>query len=933
MYIALLIGLILVGAWFLARGIDRHRRGWIVLGASLLGFDLLLFGSLDFWGDMLWYESLGFSERFWTVIAAKLLTALLGGLLAGGVTFGLTWSMRRSERLTRHLAWVVALVGGLVAGTFAWDEALLFLNRVPGGTTDPVLGRDVGLYLFTVPFLRQLHGIATWAVVVTLMAVAAASVRQTDGGTRLRPAAQRPVRTLLVGTAALAVVLAADRGLTVFGLLTSEWGVVSGPGWTDVHVRLPAQIVVAVLTLLLGSLPLWGGARRRIASLFTGSEDGGTALRRVWGTIVVVWVVALVVAPRLVQWLVVEPNEITFERPYIANNIEFTRKGFALDRTEPRRFPASERLTLASVEDDRDVLDEVRLWDPRALDAVYEQFQEIRLYYEFEAIDIDRYEIDGRTRQVMVSAREMEVDNLPPQSQTFVNRRFKYTHGYGLTLATVSEFTPQGLPELLVRDIPPRSESEELAVEVPQIYYGELTDTPAVVNTSEPEFDHPSGDRNVTNHYQGTGGVQLSNLWRKFVIGWMFDGTRLLVSSYPHGESRALFHRQVRERVQRVAPFLEIDEDPYVVLVDGRLIWIVDAYTHSSRYPYSEPYSSYETIEYRDGSRTRTIERRTVPTLHGANYVRNAVKAVVDAYEGSVDLYVFEPDDPLIRAWDRALPGLLQPREAMPEAIEAHVRYPVDLLLVQGLVHAKYHMLEPDVFYNQEDLWVRATEKYYAQVQPVEPYYVMWEPAGTDETEFVLILPFTPKNRQVLIGWIAGMSDPPDYGRFLAYEFPKDRRVLGPQQVETKIDQDRFLSGQLTLWDQRGSNVIRGNVLAIPLDESLLYVEPIYLQADTAAYPELRLVAVMHGDDLSYAETFDEALAGLFAEREEPPDVVSDVTRDELVQRAADLLEDYARLQGESEFGSAGARLDELQSVLQQLLDGTVRAEVEESSR
>jgi uncharacterized membrane protein (UPF0182 family) len=568
----------------------------------------------------------------------------------------------------------------------------------------------------------------------------------------------------------------------------------------------------------------------------------------------------------------------------------------------------------------------VRLWDWRALEAVYKQFQEIRLYYEFTDVDVDRYHTSRGYRQVMVSAREMEPANLPAESRTFVNLRFKYTHGYGLTLAPVSDFTADGLPNLLIKDIPPRTDDEKLRVERPEIYYGELTRSHVFVDTSEPEFDYPSGDENVYVRYSGTGGVRITNLWRKFLFGWKFDGTRFLLSTYPTPESRVLFHREIRERVRTLAPFLKFDADPYVVLVDGKLYWIIDAYTASAYYPYSEPFSATEPIESRQAERERKTAHGSTAALAGVNYVRNSVKAVVDAFNGSVTFYVFEPEDPLIQVWQRIFPKLFVPREKMPEGLNAHVRYPRDFLLTQGSVYAKYHMTDPAVFYNQEDLWMRATEKYYATVQPVEPYYVMWQQPGSKSPEFILMLPFTPKNRQVMIGWIAGMSDPANYGRLLAYKFAKEERILGPQQVETKIDQDSFLSAQLSLWDQRGSRVIRGNTLVIPIDNSLLYVEPIYLQAEAAAYPELRLVAVMHGDNLSYAETFDKALRGLLTEaaKKLPPALAlgfkgEKIPLKELISQANEAFKNYLRLQGEGRFVEAGKELSRLHEALQQL--------------
>jgi uncharacterized membrane protein (UPF0182 family) len=415
-------------------------------------------------------------------------------------------------------------------------------------------------------------------------------------------------------------------------------------------------------------------------------------------------------------------------------------------------------------------------------------------------------------------------------------------------------------------------------------------------------------------------------LWHKFLFGWKFDGTRFFLSSYPEADSRIMFHRRIHERVSTLAPFLELDRDPYVVLSEGRLYWIVDAYTKSENYPYSEPFStrSVATGLDRSAAAYAGVVGSTVPNLEDANYVRNAVKVVVDAFNGSVDFYVFAENDPLIRVWQRVFPDLFRPREDMPESLEAHIRYPIDFLLAQGIVYGKYHMTDPAVFYNQEDLWIRATEKYYSQVEPVDPYYIMWEQPGLDQAELVLMMPFTPKNRQVVIGWIAGLCHPNQYGELIAYKFPKEKRVLGPQQVETKIDQDRFLSGQLTLWDQRGSNVIRGNVLAIPIDDTLLYVEPIYLQAETAAYPELRLVALMHGDRLSYAESFDEALQGLFepggTQQEPGLRVETGPGRArEIGRQAKEAFENYLRLLSERRFEDAAGELERLEELLNRL--------------
>jgi uncharacterized membrane protein (UPF0182 family) len=494
-------------------------------------------------------------------------------------------------------------------------------------------------------------------------------------------------------------------------------------------------------------------------------------------------------------------------------------------------------------------------------------------------------------------------------------------------LTKVNEFTSNGLPNLLVKDIPPKSKYEGLKVDNPSIYYGELTNSHVIVNSKEQEFDYPSGEKNVYTRYNGSGGVQISNTWRKFLYGWKFDGTRLFFSSYPSDSSRIMFYRNIKERVEKIAPFLTFDEDPYIVLANGKLYWMLDAYTTSTSFPYSEPYNSREVIEYQQGESERELISNVAPKLNGINYFRNSVKVVINAHSGKPKFYVYNDDDPIINVYQKIFPKMFKAKNKMPESLQKHVRYPIDKLMVQGQVYAKYHMTDPRVFYNQEDIWVRATEKYYNTIKPVDPYYIMWERPEKDKTEFVLMQPFTPKNRQVMIGWIAGMSDGENYGEFLAYKFPKERRILGPQQVETKIDQDSYLSGQLSLWDQRGSNVIRGNVMAIPVGETMIYVEPIYLQSETAAYPELRLVAVMHNDNLSYAESFDEALKGIYGEpvkkvpAEGTEKTEKKVTEDQkmLIKGANQALQNYLKYTGEEQFDQAAQSMKELKRTLNKL--------------
>ncbi|MCG6942376.1 MAG: UPF0182 family protein [Thiohalocapsa sp.] len=944
----LLLFVVLVGAGVAIARVGYRNGRWRLLwgGIGLAIATGVLFALLDFWGEALWFSAVGYAGRFWAFIGWQGSTAVFGALFAAGVVVLVNTPARRLQPALSPWAELAAGIGGGIWGLGHWQQALLFVNASAAGVTEPLLGLDAGFYLFRLPFLDAVLGLFQWCMVVATVAAGVAVLpaltdAEAAGDAQARTRAVQPVVAISAG---LGLLVGADALLACFGLLYSTAGVAAGPGWTDANVRLPVYLTLAVLSFGLGIAPALPAVRERVAvwlrapaQWLAGQAQGQlrpllralltpvpVTAAAAWAGIVALWVLLAGLLPAGFQALAVEPNEITYEKPYIANNIRLTSKAFGLDRVEQRQYPAQSAFTRQTVQDNRQLISEIRLWDWRALDAVYKQFQEIRLYYEFVDVDMDRYHVDNRYRQIMVSARELSQDNLPAQSRTFVNQRFKYTHGYGLTLATVSDFTPEGLPNLLVKDIPPQAEYPSLTVTRPEIYYGELTDPPVVANSAEREFDHPQGEQNVYAHYAGSGGVEMRNLWRKFVFGWKLDGTRFLLSSYPRAESRIMIHRQIQDRVQTLAPFLTLDGDPYLALVDGRLKWIIDTYTTSDRFPYSQPFdaSAGQDVPFR-----RSVADRGTPEvsyLDGVNYLRNSAKVIVDAYDGSVDFYVFDPKDPIINTWRKALPGMFKPRSAMPKGIQAHVRYPEGLLLTQGLVYAKYHMRDPEVFYNQEDLWVRATEKHYDRVEPVEPYYVMWQLPGSDEAEFVLMMPFTPKERQVLIGWIAGLCDGDNYGRFLAYQFPKERRVLGPQQVETKIDQDSFLAGQLTLWDQRGSHVIRGNVLAIPLDHTLLYVEPIYLQAETAAYPELRLVAVMHGDHLSYAKTFDEALQGLFAPGQ-PSAAGAEpgaASMRQLGSEANAAFNNYLKAQGEGRFRDAAEALAELQSLLGRLATG-----------
>jgi len=976
MYSLIFLGLIAISGLILFRGIYSSKKKPIFIGAALAVATLLFFWFMGFWVDKLWFESLGYVNRFWAEILVQISGGFIGLLIGVAVILPFALLVQIPENIglprktLRLIPLVLAGLIGAVRGAGNWDTIFKFFNQHSTEISEPILGLDAGFYMFTLPFLELIYSLlfllALIAVILTFLPLYAhtqqglTSYFGGKNGTRdVTPEDEEqeqvehtlPGGNLFLAAASLFFfILAAGKMLDRYRLLLDPGGITVGPGWTDANIRLPMYLIAALIALA-GIAVLWIPALRRkisrpFSKLFSQMiHPHAVGAASALAILLVLWFLILSIVPGLFQSLKVSPNEITMEEPYIAHNIELTRHGFNLQNISESEFPVSQEFNQQMVEDNQGTISNIRLWDWMALDSVYKQFQEIRLYYEFNDIDIDRYTIDGDYRSVMISPREMETDNLPPESQTFVNKRFKYTHGYGIAMNTVNDFTESGLPQLLIRDIPPESEYESLEVTRPEIYYGELTDEYVIANSREKEFDYPRGDENQFVSYSGSGGVEVSNFFRKFILGYKLGGTDFLFSGYPKSDSRVMFNRRVVDRVNRVAPFLTIDDDPYIVLIDGELRWIVEGYSSSSSFPYSDYFSAKSVGTSQISERRGGDSERLTGQI---NYIRNSVKAVVNPYNGKIDMYIYDESDAIIQVWNRIFPGLFKEKSEMPEELRKHVRYPANYLLTQGEVYAKYHMTDPNVFYNQEDLWIPATEKYYNDVQNVKPYYVMWERPGSDEAEFIVMMPFTPKNRQVLIGWIAGASDPENYGEFIAYKFPKDKRVLGTQQMETKIDQNSYLSSQLSLWNQRGSNVIRGNIITIPIDETMLYVEPIYLQAETAAYPELRLVAVMHNDKLSYAETFDEALRGLYDPESGPEkqnaEIVSQFTSaqgegeaqagtagptaapqelpqemNQLIQSANNAFDTYFELLGEKRFGEASQELDRLGRVLEQL--------------
>jgi hypothetical protein len=627
---------------------------------------------------------------------------------------------------------------------------------------------------------------------------------------------------------------AVDYQLQRFALLGSSQGVVFGAGYTDVHARLPllylmsGVMAVAALLLLINAL-----IHRWRLLLITGG----------------IWLILIFLGPiypTYVQRFKVNPNELALERPYIGHNIRFTRFAYGLEdadhSVQESDYQVTGQLTVDQLEDNAHILDNVRLWDWRPLRTTYEQLQEIRTYYTFADVDIDRYVLDGRLREVTLAVRELDVEQLREDARTWINQHIIYTHGYGLCLSPVAEVSEEGLPQFLVRDIPPRSADPALTLTRPEIYFGETTTNYVIVNTSEEEFDYPRGDENVYTRYQGPDGVVLSGVVRRLAFALRFNSTPILISGVISPESRILFHRSISDRVRTLAPMLWLDDDPYPVIVDGRIVWMYDAYTWSSRFPYSEP--SWDT-----------------DPVWGLNYIRNSVKITIDAYTGETRFYVVDPSDPLVKAYQAIFPDLFSSAEEMDPTLREHWRYPETLFRIQAHVYAAYHMQDPRVFYNQEDLWQTPKEMRETGETWVSPYYVIMQLPSTEEAEFLMIRPYVPAGKQNMIAWLYADSDGPDYGQLGVYKFSKEALIYGPMQVEARIDQDPYISQQLTLWNQRGSSVIRGNLIVIPIDGSLLYIEPLYLQAESSQLPELKRVLVVHANRIAMANDLATGLA------------------------------------------------------------------------
>jgi hypothetical protein len=880
---------------------------------SLIGILVVFFllsSVVAFVTDWWWFSEVGYTQIFIKSLIAKIALFGAAGFFAAAFLLAsfflalrskISWTAVLPAALTgqqvvnvvdRTVKKIVIVLSAVIAFFFGlaaagnWQEVLKFISGAPFGTVDPVFSKDIGFYLFTLPVFQTGLGMIKFLVLLSL--VGSAAIYFLRGS--LYVASLRLLKQMRIERAArihlgilLAIFLAAIAAgvyLSRFSLVTSQSGLVFGATYTDATVRifmLWISMVTAVLAAVSAVFWAWKGK----LSWFLGAVS-----------LYVVVGFAGAVIPSLVQKLAVAPNELVKETPFIKYNIAATRQAFALDKIEEREISGDKPITAADISANNLTVKNVRLWDRKPLLSTFSQIQEIRTYYEFVEVDNDRYIIDGEIRQIMLSPRELASASLP--NRNWINERLTFTHGYGVAAGPVNQVTPEGLPVLFVKDLPPKSNVKELEISRPEIYFGELSNDYVIAKTKSLEFNYPKGEENVYATYEGTGGVEINSFLRRIFYAVKFQSLKLLLSNDITSESRILYYRTIAERITKIAPFLTFDKDPYIVIADGKVYWIADAYTTSDRYPYSQPLR-----------------------LNGknVNYMRSSVKVVVDAYNGSIVFYQADAEDPILKTYAAIFPGTFRPMSEIPESLVSHLRYPEDIFTLQTAAYLVYHMDDPQIFYNKEDQW----EIPAIASESIQPRHIIMKLPGEKKEEYVLMLPFTPRAKDNLSAWMVARNDGESYGKLLAYRFPKDKLVFGPKQIIGRINQDTVISQQISLWSQGGSQVIQGPLLVIPIEESLLYVRPLYLKAEAGKIPELKRVIVAYENKIAMEETLEEGLSKIFGigVAGKPPASDGLPTKDveECIQRAAAAYEEALRAQREGDwtrYGEAIKRLGEI---------------------
>jgi uncharacterized membrane protein (UPF0182 family) len=928
----------------------RPRRWKWLIVVALVFLLFIASRAVSIYISAAWFGSLGYSSIFWFIFRAKLQLFAIFFVLTTLVLRGAFWLIERAfssfsfgqrtvvinqqpvnfspARLLRPLAWIVSVIAGLIFGLGmreSWRSFALYFHQAPTNQTDPIFGRPIGFYLFTLPVY---DAISSWVLSLAFIALVAAiiyaalALTQQGLSTSGDSAKARRVSFAVVSLslAVWLIVLGWRFVLSRYPYLWGDHQTFSGATYVEANHLLPAYVWVAVALVIAAVICLVNGfALRKVRVLIAALVIP-----------IAVYLVGVVIIPAYVTSFIVKPNELGRETDYIKYNIAATRAAYGIDHLEQRNFDANTTADASDLQGNRATLDNIRLWDWHALKDTLSQIQAIRIYYDFTDVDVDRYLIGGQKRQMMVGTREINIDRLPESSRNWVNEKLIYTHGYGITMNTANGFDSEGMPKFVLSNMPVESSAPEIKITRPEIYFGQETTHDVYVKTKRMEFNYPQGETNNLTSYEGTGGLVVGGFFKRWLLAWALDDvTKLPFSDDVTPESHALIHRNIREIVDGVAPFLVYDNDPYMVVnSEGRLFWIIDAFTESANYPYSRHYQAAD---------------KTV------NYIRNSVKVVIDAYNGTTTFYVFDPNDPLIQSYRAIFPNLFHSQEEMPADLRAHVRYPETLIKTQAEVFALYHTQDINSFFQREDLWNVARQAAPSQdkqqqtaEQSMEPYFVLMQLPGEKQgLEFVEILPFTPSNRNNMIGWIAGRCDGDAYGSLLAYNFPKSRLVDGPAQIEARINQNAQLSGQFTLWNQQGSHVLPGHLLVIPIGRSLLYVEPIYLKAERSPMPELRLVVLATQDRLAYGANFDEALNNLFGESANTPAETKPETpqpnakpspqtstspqpsatpnAQQLINRAIQEFDEYQKLTAQGKLGEAGKKLEELKRTLEEL--------------
>ncbi len=875
--------------------------------------------------ESLWYADLGYEQRYWNILLPEI------GIFAVSFIIALVFIMANFLYIFKTTSMIsflkyLATVGCLLfASIFAFGmtdvvyEYLRFSHQVSFNLTEPIFNRDIGFYIFTLPFLKTLRS----ALFVLVLATMLGSM-----GLYIGFVSRERVKQIFVKNSTLINVGTTDHhriithlsglgvvmiGIFMFWTQIAKWdlmysprGAVFGPGWTDVHVQIGAynffMVALVVSAVLLG------------ISIFS-NDFKRTAQAASLGLLICIlsWVVGVEAVPSLLQRYKVSPNELSMESEYIKHNIRYTKIAYGLtdDKMKQVEFPVNfSGMTPDIISKNRVTFDNVRVWDWRVQQSNNSQYQGFRLYYTFPSVNVVRYVINGRLQQLMYSARELDPDKLAAQSKTWQNEHLVYTHGYGAVANPVNRVLPEGSPDYWIRDIPPVSKYPELQITQPRIYFGEVTTEHVYVHTAHQEFDYPLGDANATYRYEANSGIELDSFLKKLAFALRIDGLRLLTAAEITPQTRLLWRRDIQTRVKTLAPFLAYDSDRYQVVANGNLFYLWDAYTASTDFPYSEPSHGRGSL----------------------NYIRNSVKVVMNAFTGKVDFYVFDQDDPIIKTYQRIFPGMFKSATNMPTELRAHIRYAEDLLRIQGDIFSTYHMSDPSVFYNREDAWQPAGELSHGKVESIMPYYVVMTIPGETKEEFALVRPFSPlttnqaQPRNNMVSWIAARCDGENYGKLLLFKFPKDRLVYGPLQISARMNQDDVISKDFSLWNQQGSQVVLGNLIIIPLaDYKLLYVQPIYLQATVGKMPELKRVVVSLGENLGYGSSFEDALSRLTGRQipvETPAGVKTEVkvSTPELIKKASRALEEYQSLQGAGKFSAAGEKLEELRELLKGLL-------------